>query len=64
MIALPSTRCALEDCLLTAWMAHRKDVSADLAARFRNAVQAAAVWANQKRNQAASGRILGPVHAG
>ena len=27
-------------------------------ARFRNAVQAAAVWGNQKQNQAASGRIL------
>ena len=42
---------------MTAWMA-RKDVDADLAARFRNAVQAAAVWANQKKNQPASGRIL------
>jgi NitT/TauT family transport system substrate-binding protein len=44
-------------CLLTVFMA-RKDVDAGLVARFRNAVQAAAVWANQKRNRAASGRIL------
>ena len=42
---------------MTALMAGRR-VDPDLAARFRNAVQAAAVWANQKRNQAASGRIL------
>jgi hypothetical protein len=36
----------------------RKDGDPNLNARFRNAVQAAAVWANQKRNQAARGRIL------
>jgi NitT/TauT family transport system substrate-binding protein len=46
-----------DDCLLTIWMA-RRDVNPDLAARFRNAIQAAAVWANQKRNQRASGAIL------
>ena len=45
------------DCLLTFWIA-RKDISPDLAARFRNAIQAAAVWANQKRNDRASGAIL------
>jgi NitT/TauT family transport system substrate-binding protein len=45
------------DCLITIWMA-RKDVDPDLAARFRNAIQAAAVWANQKKNQTASGAIL------
>src|SRR5919106_1773726 len=45
------------DCLLTFFLA-RRDVDADLAARFRNAIQAAAVWANQKKNQAASGAIL------
>jgi NitT/TauT family transport system substrate-binding protein len=45
------------DCLATVWMA-RRDVDPDLAARFRNAIQAAAVWANQKENQHASGDIL------
>jgi len=46
-----------QDCLLTIWMA-RRDVSTTLAARFRNAMQAAAVWANQKRNDKASATIL------
>jgi NitT/TauT family transport system substrate-binding protein len=45
------------DCLITTWIA-RKDVDPALAARFRNAIQAAAVWANQKQNQAATGAIL------
>lgn len=45
------------DCLITIWMA-RKDVDPALAARFRNAIQAAAVWANKKKNQPASGAIL------
>jgi NitT/TauT family transport system substrate-binding protein len=45
------------DCLLSIWMA-RRDVDPNLAARFRNAIQAAAVWANRKRNDAASGAIL------
>ncbi len=46
-----------QECLLTMWLA-RKDIDANLAARFRNAIQAAAVWANQKRNDRASGEIL------
>jgi NitT/TauT family transport system substrate-binding protein len=46
-----------QDCLLTIWMS-RKDMDPVLAARFRNAVQAAARWANQDRNDAASGAIL------
>jgi hypothetical protein len=46
-----------QECLLTMWLA-RKDMDANLAARFRNAIQAAAVWANQKRNDRASGAIL------
>jgi NitT/TauT family transport system substrate-binding protein len=46
-----------QDCLLTIWMA-RNDIDPNLAARFRNAIQAAAVWANQKRNDRASGAIL------
>ena len=45
------------DCLLTFWLA-RKDMSPDLAARFRNAIQAAAIWANKKRNDRASAAIL------
>ena len=56
-IALPFDAVCPRDCLLTSWMA-RKDVDPNLVARFRNAVQAAAVWANQKRNRPASGRIL------
>jgi NitT/TauT family transport system substrate-binding protein len=46
-----------KDCLITIWMA-RRDVDANLAARFRNAIQAAAVWANQKKNHRKSGAIL------
>jgi NitT/TauT family transport system substrate-binding protein len=45
------------DCMLTGWVA-RRDVDPALAARFRNAIQEAAVWANKKENQAASGAIL------
>lgn len=45
------------DCLLTIWMS-RKDMDPALAARFRNAIQAAALWANQERNDPASGAIL------
>jgi hypothetical protein len=36
----------------------RKDMDVILAARFRNAIQAAAVWANNPRNDAASGAIV------
>ena len=57
IIALPFDAVCSQDCLLTMWMAHR-NVDPELAARFRNAVQAAAVWGNQTRNQAVSGRIL------
>jgi NitT/TauT family transport system substrate-binding protein len=46
-----------QDCLLTVFMA-RRDIDPNLAARFRNAVQAAAVWANRKANAPASGKIL------
>jgi NitT/TauT family transport system substrate-binding protein len=46
-----------QDCLATVWMA-RRDVNPDLATRFRHAIQAAAVWANQGENEAASGAIL------
>nr|MBA2643679.1 ABC transporter substrate-binding protein [Actinomycetota bacterium] len=57
VIALPFDAVCSQDCLLTMYMAHR-NVDSELAARFRNAVQDAAVWGNQRRNQAASGRIL------
>jgi NitT/TauT family transport system substrate-binding protein len=56
-IALPFDSVCSEDCLLIVFIA-RSNVDRDLAARFRNAVQEAAVWANQKRNQPASARIL------
>ena len=48
--------CASE-CLLTTWIA-RSDVDRNLAARFRNAIQEAATWANRKQNDPASGAIL------
>jgi NitT/TauT family transport system substrate-binding protein len=44
-------------CLLTFWMA-RADQEPNLIARFRNAIQNAAVWANQPKNDPASARIL------
>jgi NitT/TauT family transport system substrate-binding protein len=56
-VARPIDAVCSQDCLLTFWMA-RRDVDANLAARFRNAMQAAAVWANQPRNDAASAAIL------
>ena len=34
------------------------DIDSDLAARFRNAIQAAAAWANQEENDHTSGDIL------
>lgn len=45
------------ECLLTIWMT-RRGIDGELAARFRNAIQAAAVWANRKKNDSASGTIL------
>jgi NitT/TauT family transport system substrate-binding protein len=56
-IALPGDAVCSQDCLLTALVA-RKDVPADVVARFRLAIQDAAVWANKERNHAASRRIL------
>jgi NitT/TauT family transport system substrate-binding protein len=46
-----------QQCLLTIWMAGR-DMDPELAARFRNAIQAAAKWANRSRNDAARAAIL------
>jgi NitT/TauT family transport system substrate-binding protein len=44
-------------CQVGLWLA-RAGVNPNLVARFRNAVQNAAVWANQDKNDAVSGRIL------
>ena len=56
-IALPFDAVCTRDCLLLVWAA-RRDVDPDLAARFRVAVQKAALWANDADNYAASGAIL------
>jgi NitT/TauT family transport system substrate-binding protein len=56
-IAYPFAAVCSKNCLLTFWVA-RSDVDQNVAARFRNAIQAAAVWANQKKNDEASGKIL------
>ena len=56
-VALPFDAVCKEDCLVTVYMT-RANTDPGLVARFRNAVQNAAVWANQKRNQAESARIL------
>ena len=55
--AYPFDAVCSKPCLLTFWIA-RADVDANLVARFRNALQNAAVWANQDRNDAASAKIL------
>jgi NitT/TauT family transport system substrate-binding protein len=44
-------------CLWTIWIA-RSDVDRALAARFRNAIQEAAMWANRKESRAAIDAIL------
>jgi NitT/TauT family transport system substrate-binding protein len=44
-------------CLLTFFIA-RSDIDANLVARFRNAIQNAAVWADQPKNDPASAKIL------
>ena len=44
-------------CLVSGWMA-RKDQDPTLTAKFRNAIQAASVWANNKANRRASAAIL------
>ena len=44
-------------CLWTIWVA-RSDVDRTLAARFRNAIQEAAAWANRKESRAAIDAIL------
>ena len=56
-IAYPFQAVCTKRCLLTFWMA-RADVDQNVAARFRNAIQAAAVWANQRKNDEASAKIV------
>ena len=56
-IASPFNAVCSQRCLLTFWVA-RTDVDPNLAARFRNAIQNASVWANQPKNDEASGKIL------
>jgi NitT/TauT family transport system substrate-binding protein len=56
-IADPFRAVCSSDCLLTFWLA-RKDADPAVAARFRNAIQAAAAWANKRKHDAASGVIL------
>ena len=57
IFAKPFDATCSEVCLVTAWMA-RTNIDPNLAARFRLAVQEAAVWANQPRNRSARARIL------
>jgi NitT/TauT family transport system substrate-binding protein len=56
-IANPFTVVCPKGCLMTYWVG-RASVDQNLAARFRNAIQAAAVWANQKKNDATSGKVI------
>jgi NitT/TauT family transport system substrate-binding protein len=55
--AYPFDAVCSKKCLLTFWAA-RADVDANLVVRFRNAIQNAAVWANQPKNDPASAKIL------
>ena len=56
-IANPFQAVCTKVCLLTFWIA-RANVDQNLAARFRNAIQKASVWANNDKNDQASGKIL------
>lgn len=57
VVADPFKAVCSKKCLLTFWIA-RADQDANLIVRFRNAIQKAAVWANQPKNDAASAKIL------
>jgi NitT/TauT family transport system substrate-binding protein len=57
VVAYPFDAVCSGQCLLTMWSA-RRDIDKGLAARYRAAIQAASVWANQPRNRAASAKIL------
>jgi NitT/TauT family transport system substrate-binding protein len=56
-IANPFQAVCTKVCVLTFWIA-RANVDPNVAARFRNAIQSAAVWANQDKNDEVSGKIL------
>lgn len=56
-IAYPFGAVCSKVCQLTFWIT-RADVDQNLIARVRNALQAAAVWANQDKNDPISGKIL------
>ena len=57
VVAYPFNAVCSKVCVITFWIA-RADVDANVVARFRNAMQNAAVWANQDKNDAASAKIL------
>jgi NitT/TauT family transport system substrate-binding protein len=64
-IANPFQAVCTKVCVLTFWLA-RANVDPNVAARFRNAIQSAAVWANQDKNDEVSGKILAkyaPINA-
>ena len=56
-VASPFQAVCSRTCQLTFWIA-RADVDENVRARFRNAIQNAAVWANQGKNDPVSGKIL------
>ncbi len=56
-VADPFVAVCERTCQLTFWIA-RADVDPDTVARFRNAIQRAAVWANDDANDEVSGKIL------
>ena len=56
-IAYPWNAVCAKTCVLAFWIAPA-NVDPNLAARFRNAIQNAAVWANQRKNDKISGKIL------
>ena len=56
-IAYPWNAVCAQTCVLAFWIAPA-NVDPNLAARLRNAIQNAAVWANQRKNDEVSGKIL------
>jgi ABC-type nitrate/sulfonate/bicarbonate transport system substrate-binding protein len=56
-IASVFTAVCPKPCQVTYWFAH-ENVDENVRARFRNAIQRAAVWANQDENHRISGKIL------
>ena len=56
-VAYPFDAVCTKECLLTTWIA-RKDMDSDVAARYRKGIEAAAVWANDRSNDAESAKIL------